>query len=369
MKILVKAYIAQNLGDDLFLKLLLDKYPQIQFSLIDGRKQGIYSQYVPFQLITFVSKLPQKILLFINRKIADKYTNYIISRRLEKKSKYYDAAIILGGSMFIQGKKGFNSDDITKMSIIKYFQHSFIIGANFGPYIEYEYISKYKEIFDKCDYISLRDKYSYELLGNMLNSSYYPDIVFQIKHRLQQKLPNTVGISVIDLSNRGKLSLKVNDYQNFIIALVTALRDNGKNIYLFSFCKQEGDETAIDRIIKKTGNDGIQVVKYSGEIDSFLDIYSSMEAMFCTRFHSMILSLLNSHYMIPLIYSKKMTQVLEDIDYSGSVIDLYEIEKVEVSQIIRDLYSYRYKMPLSICRESEKMFEYFEGFIKSNSDR
>ena len=94
-----------------------------------------------------------------------------------------------------------------------------------------------------------------------------------------------------------------------------------------------------------------------------------MEAMFCTRFHSMILSLLNSHYMIPLIYSKKMTQVLEDIDYSGSVIDLYEIEKIEVSQIIRDLYSYRYKMPLSICRESEGMFEYFEDFIKSNSDR
>ncbi len=362
-KILVKAYAATNLGDDLFLKILTNRYPEVEFTLLGGNRQGIYNRFSSYRLLPLLSDLIRKLLLVFNKTIAKKFTYKAINKRLKKSSTDYDASLLLGGSMFIQNHSGFMENDIVKTSLLS-FKHSFVVGANFGPYLEDEYLTKYRDYLSKCEGVTFRDRYSYELLGRLSNSMFCPDVVFQLSPSKSKMIPNTVGFSVIDLSQRGNLSIKQEAYLKLLIDIAKSLIKDDKIVYLFSFCKIEGDEQVVEVIADAVGRNKINVVNYRGDIDKFLEIYSSMECMFCSRFHAMILSLIYSQRMVPLVYSKKMTQVLDDISYTGKLIDINFIEDYDALQAIDMLYKSQYELPESIVQESEDMFKFLDKFIK-----
>ena len=100
----------------------------------------------------------------------------------------------------------------------------------------------------------------------------------------------------------------------------------GKKVYLYSFCKREGDENTIDKVVEQVNdNNNLIAMKYDGNIEEFLKVYLQMEYMICARFHAMILSSLSNQKMYIMSYSKKIDRVNEDLGFNLPTIHFEEI--------------------------------------------
>ena len=93
--IFVKAYLNQNLGDDLFVDILVKRYPQHNFMIIVPNKNYYhFSKYKNVKLIK-LNKV-KKLINFLSFKLIDKN---IFESYYEKKC---DLTVTIGGSLFIQ---------------------------------------------------------------------------------------------------------------------------------------------------------------------------------------------------------------------------------------------------------------------------
>lgn len=311
-KIFLMAYARKNLGDDFFIKMLLDRYPMHHF-------------YMKILDYSFLSELDQYINLHI---IQEPDTDENLSRI---NVNDYDAYIYIGGSIFMEGGKVYNLSNKFYDFVKKckdYNKPFCYVSCNYGPYNTQEYFELSKRNFEICTDICFRDKYSYNLFSYIKNVRYAPDFAYTYPIKDEGKIPNSVGISVIDLSIRCDLKNKENDYINMLAKNITNYVNDGKRVYLFSFCKYEGDESAIKKIINKLdSNKNVYVIKYDGNIDNFINIYSKMEYNICARFHAMILSCIAKQKAYVMSYSKKIENVINDLNLNLPVLNFKDVNE------------------------------------------
>ena len=88
-KVFLMAYARKNLGDDIFIKMLLDKYPQIDF-------------YMKIRENEFLNELSE----YNNLKvlIGEDTDEELYKMDVEK----YDAYVYIGGSIFMEGGRVYN---------------------------------------------------------------------------------------------------------------------------------------------------------------------------------------------------------------------------------------------------------------------
>lgn len=109
--------------------------------------------------------------------------------------------------------------------------------------------------------------------------------------------------------------------------IVNFIKD-GKKIYLFSFCKYEGDEVGIKKITDTLPDEyksKINIVKYNGKPGNLIDFikkYSMMEMFICTRFHSIILSMLYKQKILIMSYNQKINNLLKDFENEYKIIEI-----------------------------------------------
>ncbi len=307
----ILAYAKANLGDDLFIYMLLKEYPNIQFYInIENDEHA---------------------RLFKN------FSNIIVLKEKEKtltkqNAKDYDGYIYIGGSIFMEGGVVYNISE-QFLEFMKECKKNNIpfhyISSNFGPYYTQQYLDLAKEVYKNCSSICFRDKYSANLFNNIEQVHYAPDFAFLYAPKSIVKEPNTVGISIIDLSIRKNLANYEEIYYEMLKNNINDYITQGKSITLFSFCKYEGDERAIENFLKKLPNEmskKIKVVKYDGNIDYFLAEYSKMEYMICARFHAMILSTVMNQKCKIMSYSNKIDNVIDDLQlFSNNIVHFNNI--------------------------------------------
>lgn len=351
--ILVKAYVANNVGDDLFLKILFERYPKTHFLLLGNKKNTKFlKRYSNIKVIIppdymLFNRIVLKILDFESTKnLANKFRDYLWRIFFKSISVKIDGYVIIGGSMFIESNENeISLNDKTNLyatELIK--KPKYIIGANFGPYKSNNYLNLYKEIFKKFNDICFREEFSSKLFINSIKTRYCADIVFQLKIPKIEKLPKSIGFSLIDLSRRDNLKKYENEYLKFIDHLIHHYDNLGYCIYLFSFCEVEGDEIAINRImnilpieIRKKVN----IVLYKSNIDIFIKTFGKMEIIISTRFHAMILGILFKQKIFPIIYSEKMSNVLSDIEYKGTSIEINNLNVSKIDLITKEIHNNR----------------------------
>ena len=196
----------------------------------------------------------------------------------------YDAGVFVGGSIFMEIDEWQKQLKDRKEIISSFSQNNksyFILGSNFGPYKEEQFINEYKEIFLHCNDICFRDKCSYDMFKDLDNVRLAPDIVFQLKPKNIKKIKNSVGISLINLNDRDDDSLEKYNYihNKKIKELVEYFIQSGKKITFFSFCEKQGDLIAINNILKTIDKKlihHINIITYCGEIDKF-DYYIKLD--------------------------------------------------------------------------------------------
>ncbi len=321
-KIYIKAYTYFNLGDDLFIKMLVDRYPNTNFYLPNKLYNDKFNQdnLTCYSYKTIVDKVVLR-LLSKDRDKYNKYHDYIISKDQRKYSDF----VYIGGSIFMQ-TNGWERRLIELQKIMSYAKNFFVIGCNFGPFHDDKFYKNHKSLFNKFNDICFREKYSYDLFKDNNNSRLAPDVVYGLDVNSYKKECNEkVVISVINLNNRADLFEYKQSYYNNLFEIISNCQKMKKEVVLMSFCKSEGDEEAINEIMRNIKNKaGVSHHFYTGDLDESLSLLLNAKAIVATRFHASILALVGSVPLYPFIYSNKTINALNDIGFKGNFNDIRE---------------------------------------------
>lgn len=300
MQIYLNAYLEKNFGDDLFVKIIVDRYKNHTFYAISNSYKTIDNLQI------YKNTLKMRIL----NKLGLKEKVYINSK---------DISVSIGGSMFIEGLSPIERKKIYGNNPY------YILGSNFGPYKTEKFYKKGYELFKNAEDVCVRDKYTYNLFKDLPNVRYAPDIVFTLDtSKIKISEEKKAIISVIDCEN--KLGKQYQEkYENMIKEMIKFFIENGYKVALMSFCKRENDEIAIERILNNLDENTKQQVQkyfYDGNVEEALNYIAQSQIIVGTRFHANILGLLLRKTVIPIIYSNKTTEFLKDIKFEGKTIDI-----------------------------------------------
>lgn len=357
--IFIKAYLNMNLGDDLFLDILLIKYPNVNFMMIVPNENFVFLE--KYKNLKIIKK--NKFLRLLDKLGIKLMKKSFVEFYFEKKCV---ATITIGGSLFIQNKYWINTYVREKNNF--YLSHpNFLIGANFGPFYDNEYLYAYTELFSKYSDICFRDTYSYDLFKTLENVRIAPDVVFSFDTYIKAIAANvktankSISLSIMDVRKKTTLE-KADKYKQKIIEVISHFCNNGYEVNLISFCRNEGDLDYIYEILKCSGSEHINVINYEGNLEQILEILINSEYIVASRFHSMILGWLLRKPVYPIVYSKKMENVIKDVEFKGNYVTLDNIKGLSY-QSIEDNKHCILKVD-DLIHDAEQQFEGFENFLR-----
>lgn len=337
-KIILYAYGEFNLGDDLFIKTLLERYPTTEFIFYAHNEyKGIFNNYENIKVINkdnyFINKL-KKIIPNIHNRII----NYI--------EKQCDAMVYIGGSIFIQYPDWKNCINWYKNKSKKL--PIFIIGANFGPYTEEGFVEGFKETYPMLVDVCFRDNYSYNLFKECNNVRLAPDVILSLNDKNIEKIKKQVFISIIDCESRNKNNIPLDlldeyedDYILKIRDIVENFIDDGFDVVMSSFCENENDYISIKKIYNKIDNnrkEKIKILNYTGfNLEEILRSIKQSQYVISSRFHASILGLVYNKPIFPIVYSLKTENMLKDLGFKGNYIKVSEISKIDYKYVKENL--------------------------------
>lgn len=330
MKILLRFYNAVNLGDDLFVKIITERYPEHSFMI------PIYGT----STLPPLGKNAKLVRVPIARRwfAALGYLINFANIQLLAMSRECDAMVYIGGSIFIESKRPrvwIGERKFYKTIKIPYF----ILGANIGPYQDYNFLVIVKSILSGAADACLRDSASFDLVKDLPNVRQATDIAFLLDEtQYSVKNENIAVISLVDGTRKFSDEI-TSKYEDVIREMTIRLLADGFRVVYMSFCKHEGDEVANYRVLGGLSDDvreKVEIHNYHGDLESALWLLSSSEVVIASRFHATILGLIFSKKVLPMAYSDKTIAILKDISFSGQVIDIRLIEKFDVSSFSFD---------------------------------
>lgn len=325
-KVYVRYYDKENLGDDLFLKIVVDRY-QDDFILRKSYDAGkfVASSDVTVNRESFsLSKIDKILSRFLG-------TRFIMALLQIMRS---DLLLYVGGSLFM------DNTSIAYWSRERKFYEQikipyYILGTNVGPVKTKRFIDILHNIFTGAQDVCFRDKASYALFKDVSSVRVATDIAFTLdtKHFDSVTQEKRIVFSVIDAYKKFDIETAAK-YEQEIIKLVKKSIENGYRATFISFCKYEGDESAVEQILAKMDNDlrkKVDKYMYRGDLGEALTVLAKSETVVASRFHASILGLVFGKKILPMAYSDKTTNILNDMNFEGPVIDIRKIDEFDGS--------------------------------------
>ena len=303
MKILLNGYFYQNLGDDLFFHLITERYPQHTFFVpIHGDYAHSYRGKPNVKILpqTKWKRGVDKLL----GKISPKLT---ITGRLTRRT---DLGVLIGGSMFQELPDA--QSRIARMP--RHPKGQLVLGVSFGPHKTQGYVELCREYLKTVTDVCFRDSVSYDHFSQLPNTRLGSDMVFAIQDLCPApaEKENTCVISVMDFAAKAALAPYEKDYLGFLRRTIRKQLELGRKVILLSFCKFEGDENTMQTLLREYPQ--CCALGYDGT--NYTEICRCIGAAGCliaSRFHSMVLGLAYGVPTVPISYSNKTMQLLQDL--------------------------------------------------------
>ncbi len=351
--VVVRAYINNNLGDDLFLFILAKRYPNQKFIAFSRTKSYLN---LPNLRIIYIPRLLNKLVKLISFNKID---------LVYPKLKNHPLEVLIGGSMFIEGRSSENYLNINKKN--------FYLGCNFGPYQTEGYLKKYYKIFSKVNDVCFRDEYSYNLFKDLPNVRMASDIVFSLPesdklHLSTKHQEPYVIISIMDFA-QNNLEKQEEEYLKFLHSAIKKFILQNYRVVLISFCKKDGDELGIRKVLglqfTESEKTQIDTYFYHGNIMEVLQLFKNATAVIGTRFHSTVLGLHFEIPTLPIIYSQKTKNMLASIRFDGKIFDFDK--NWHIDDYINELFYLQPKIGQEIHHNAEKHFIKLDRELKDES--
>lgn len=352
-KCLIIAYINGNLGDDLFIKILCERYKDVLFFVVGLKKyKKIFkeiSNLIYISSDTIRVKYSNKINNVIRIIMKKEKTTVIefLQNNIKKRTKFI---VMIGGSMFMQ------PDDWRKKISFQrqlFDKNTYILGCNFGPFHDEEYRKAYESLFKKVSDVCMRDRHSKQLFENLDNVRMAPDIVLN----LDSSHNNTDGkyylISIIDPKKEKQIEGNRENYIEGISKIIEYYLNKKEKVVLMSFCEAEGDEKIAKEIMERIdASSQVKLYNYNN-MDKALEVIKNSKGVIATRFHAVILALLFGKWVLPIVYNEKTMNILNDFSFDGVFLDINKMSEYSYEKILNNAN-------LSSCRiKREKAEEHF----------
>lgn len=333
-KLLIRAYTEFNLGDDLFIKVLCERYPDTRFILIAPGEYKLVFGDLPNLKIYAADALWFRGVNFVFKrlKLHKQFMQQLIGNLC-------GGTVHIGGSIFMQGEHWreytAEMEDLRNKS-----KPYYVLGANFGPYTDEAYYDTYRRLFAEYTDICFREQASYELFQTLGNVRLAPDIIFQMKVSPVQQpeaARKTAAISVIRPSSKALAGFDDLYYEKMKEIAVYFIR-RGYAVQLLSFCRHEGDEEAAEAIKTLVPADlqrEIGIVRYRTRMEEMLTALAAADCVVASRFHAMILGWVLGKPVYPVAYSKKMVNVMNDAGFRGGYTDFSRLAALQPEEVYR----------------------------------
>ncbi len=343
-KIFLAGFWHNNLGDDLFLKIITEKYPQEQFYIVSNDD---YSRLAKNgNLHNCGNRVLNKLLRVCSGERID--LSVIVSG-------FFKVVVYLGGSLFIESGGPYRKYLSGK-------SRYYVIGANFGPFQSQEYLEYHREFFKNAEDVCFREKASAKLFPSLSGVRAEADVVFGLCDGNSVDIAGdstekSVVFSLIDPANRD--SIDPADYERGVLSLIHTFAERGYKVKLLSFCKFEGDENFLRKITRKCADVKMESYFYDGDLDAALAFFKDSDVVVGARYHAVILGILFGKYTVPLVYSDKLLHELDDIGYQGKHYDLRTLNWYK-SFAADDLYRYEASKIKELAQSARRQFEGLE---------
>lgn len=328
-KCFLYAYDRQNLGDDLFIHTITKRYSHVRFYIWTDKANWDTFRCLPNLKVIDKDSSLVHLLHTIRPSFVPRYKGWLEDR--------CEAVVYIGGSIFIE----YPNWDL----ISNWWEHEaahrpfYVLGANFGPWHSEAYRNRMDRIFGKMQDVCFRDQYSHNLFPGNGKVRSAPDILYAYPMPKVAVNEKQVFVSVIDCASRDDghgLCSYDQQYVSRMAALLTRYLQAGYTLVLSSFCKLEGDEQGIQRILAAMGCESgprIRALHYDGtNADRITEAIAQSGLVIATRFHATILALAAGRPVLPLIYSDKTRRVLEDLGFAGTMYDIRQDGVWEITE-------------------------------------
>ena len=258
-KIFLYAYDHINLGDDLFIETIANRYSDTEiYFWTNAQNQKAFEEQKNLKIID-ENSTKTKILKKIRPSLAARYKAGI--------QKKCDAQVYIGGSIFMEYP--------TWKNIVSWWEYQssqypfFVLGANFGPYHTEEYRSAMDKVYTKLKDICFRDTYSKNLFADNDHVRQAPDILFSYPMPKVEENKKQIFISVISYKDKELNSdfdqMTDEEYIEKIAQITSGFTKEGYQVILASFCREEGDLDAAREIKNKSEQQkNITIIDYDG---------------------------------------------------------------------------------------------------------
>jgi len=327
-KVFVSAYVSNNLGDDLFIKELYERYNDVDFYMLGPKKySNEWSNVKNLKFIGF-NKLLWKV--FNNSLLV-----YLIV--ISFISLFIKTNILVTGSLFDENTTS-NKSLVKKRINNFFFDKVAYMSCSMGYYKTEKFVSKCKKVISGVDDICFRDDYSYELFKDLKNVRLAKDMIFQMEVESSQ-LEDYIVISVIDLGSRKELKDFEKIYLKKNIEMIEEILAKFSKVYLMGFCENERDHVAINKIIELLPNNiagNVSVINHHNMKES-LDVIKKSKGVVATRFHSYILAYIMNKPMYNISYSMKTNNSIASLNEDIRIMDIEKIESLNAKEVVNEL--------------------------------
>lgn len=356
-RIFVLGYPNNNLGDDLFFKILLERYPKTEFIFNHASESKILSSYDNAKKINLSGMRKLKYLAKVN------------------------AYLLIGGSMFqevLSPKKWIKGTihlliELIMLRMLK--KKITFIGFNFGPYKTRLFLTMNKIVFKFVDYLSVRDKETFDLLKKNKKVHFAPDIVFGLNDiKLTDKdKDKSIAVSVMDFGPNVNFQ---QEYEDFLVKVLNSLNNNIKiNLFGFQYSNEIDDFTVAQRVRGRLNKNNISIIQYTGSnMSGFLKMYYKNEFAISSRFHSLVLSLKAGQKIISIDYNIKVENLKKTFDLKNTFISPADFDNLKaLNEVINEINTWAVNKPKKMTfymnmehvkKESEKHFWLLDQFFE-----
>ncbi|MGI6499312.1 MAG: polysaccharide pyruvyl transferase family protein [Anaerostipes sp.] len=357
-KVFLYAYDKVNLGDDLFIETIVNRYPQVQFYLwSDKGNRQVFRDLSNLIIIDKESKMIS-LIKKIRLSLVLRYKNY-----LQKKC---DAVVYIGGSIFMEFPTWKNIVNWWKYQSENY--PFYVLGANFGPYQTEEYRENMGKVFEKLKDVCFRDTYSKSLFSNIKTVRQAPDILFSCPVPKVHKIKHQIFFSVIAKHKSDQKEKENPDtYIDKMAEIVQGYLKDNYQVVLASFCEEEKDmdvAKAIGKKISEKYQAKLSYLSYDGiNRNRFLRELASSEYIIASRFHGVILGSVAGRPVYPVIYSDKTKHVLEDLQFQGCYGDVRKLDELSYEESRKNLEQNILLKVEGLDIEAQKHFEKLDKIL------
>lgn len=308
MKILLLAYYDRNFGDDCMVRLFLRSFPEHEVYLC-CRDETLLLPY---------ADLPNLRVFRGGLKAASK-------------DKRFDGVVYIGGSIFI----------------IHSFRHAFIrmltqdiplwrvrrrdgllvyLGCNMGPF-RWKHGKRFVRLeLKRASLTTVRDRFSLAVAEGR-RCRYHADLLFSLNLNRVERLGTALGITCY---NSIQYTAVCEKNAAFLARMADRyIETTGNEVILFAFdTGKENDLFAAHLVLSLMKNP--KKARIAAHLDNGETILSAMEqcrALVCVRLHAAVAALQMGLPLLPVAYSDKLINLLEDLSFPGNRYDwgtLYE---------------------------------------------